>query len=340
MKKRDFGQTGISVSELALGTSPLGGGLFYRNDNEAKEVLRAAFDAGITFFDTAESYGDGLHEQLLGTVFRGSRDNVIIASKGGLCWTRLGRFMMRARNLARPVMAPLKGVIGPRRRSLGMLRDSQKHYEFSPRQIRQSLEGTLRRLNTDYVDVYQFFNIATSETVTDDLFDIMDQLKKEGKIRYGGATVLHLDEAYQTLQYDGMDAIQLPVNIFHHKEASDFLPKAVAKGIAVIGRSPLAGGFLTNQEGHVKAIESLHITEKYIESIRRKREQLFELLDENQSINQLAMQYALQEKGISTVLFSVSNRKELRENLEAIEAIRVTPISDEVMQAAKQRICV
>jgi aryl-alcohol dehydrogenase-like predicted oxidoreductase len=329
MKQRPFGQTGITVSELGLGTSPLGGGIFYRDDKEALAVLRAAFDAGITYFDTAENYGTGQHEVLLGQVFGRCRDQVVIASKGGLQMTPLGEIMLATRAL----LGPFKNFLKKQRRAIGLIRDSQKRYSFHPDHLRRSLEGTLQRLNSDYVDVYQFFNATDNTFERDDVFDIMDRFKQEGKIRFSGATVISLDHAIHGLRHQAMDVIQVPVSLLDQKSVHSFVPLAEERTIALVGRSPLAGGFLTSATGHIKAIESSFVSNEGLAVRRQKAEQLRALVGEDKTLSQFALQYALQVKGVSTVLFSAANRDQLTEDLKALEA---APLRAEEIQTAEQ----
>jgi len=153
MNHRNFGSTDLVVSELGLGSSALGGGVFYRDDREARSVLDMAYDAGITFYDTSEMYGMGRHEEIIGRVFRTNRDKVVIATKGGIRLKPLGRLTLPLR----PLVKPVRGLLQRRRRALGMLRDGQKRYSLARKDLRRSLEASLRRLKSDYVDLFQFF---------------------------------------------------------------------------------------------------------------------------------------------------------------------------------------
>ncbi|SLN61876.1 aldo/keto reductase [Oceanibacterium hippocampi] len=329
MKQRPFGNTGISVSELALGTSPLGGGIFYRDDREALAVLQAAHDAGINYFDTGESYGNGLHEELLGQAFGTCRDRVVIASKGGIRMTALGKFLLKIR----PLMAPAKGLLQRHRRAIGIFRDRHKRYTFRPEDVRTSLEGTLRRLKSDYVDVYQYYNASESLFARDDAFDVMERFKAEGKIRFGGATVVKIDTAFAGLRHQAMDCIQVPVNFLEQVAVQRFLPLAMESGVAVIGRSPLASGFLTDTTGHIKATESSHISAQQIAARRAQAEEARALVGNGRSVAEFALRYALQVAGVSTVLFSVVNREQLAADLKALDG---APLSQDEIRAAER----
>lgn len=320
MKYRRFGATDLTVSELSLGSSALGGGIFYRDDKEALRVLRMAYDAGITFYDTAENYGMGRHEELIGQAFKTFREKVVITSKGGLLMTQFGRLVMHLR----PMLIPVRSLLQHRRRALGKFRDSQKKYSFAPSHMRRSLEGSLCRLKTDYIDVYQFFNVTESTLERDDLFDVMDRFKEEGKIRYAGVTVLKANPAFASLQQERMDSIQVPVSLIDPMVVHRFLPLARARNLAVIGRSPLGQGFLTDATGHVKAIESRHLTDQDLADRKTAADRMRFLVTDGRTLAQAALQYALQLDGVSVVLFSVANYEQLSEDLGALESTPLT----------------
>lgn len=315
MNYRKFGSTELVVSELGLGSSALGGGVFYRNDKEARRVLDMAYDAGITFYDTAERYGMGRHEEIIGQVFRANRDKVVIATKGGIQMKSFGRLTMPLR----PLLRPVRGLLQRRRRTLGLLRDRQKRYSCSHEDLRRSLEGSLRRLKCDYVDLFQFFALATSAFEQDDIYDTLDRFREEGKIRCGGATIMRVDLAFSGLPQMRLDSVQLAVSMLDAVAARRFLPLAHNRDLAVIGRSALGQGFLTGVAGHVKGMESFLYTEDELARRKSAADSLRFLVNDQRTMPQAALQYALQLEGISTVLFAVENTAQLAEDLGALE---------------------
>jgi aryl-alcohol dehydrogenase-like predicted oxidoreductase len=316
MKYRRFGATDLVVSELGLGSSALGGGLFYRNEKEARRVLDAAYDAGITFYDTSERYGFGRHEEIIGQAFHANRDKVVIATKGGILPKAFGRLTMPLR----PLLTPVRGMLRRRRRALGLLRDRQKIYSRSDEDLRRSLEGSLRRLDCDYVDLFQFSAVTTSAFEQDDVYDTLDRLKDEGKIRYGGATILRVNLAFNSLPQMRLDSIQLAVSMLDPVAAQRFVPLARDRSLAVIGRSALGQGFLTGAAGHVKAMESFIYTEAELIRRRSVADSLRFLVNDQRTLSQAALQYMLQLDGVSTTLFAAENCVQLAENLGALEA--------------------
>lgn len=160
----------LRVSRICIGGDPMGGHAWGRTDEtELIEAVHTGMDKGINFFDTADIYGLGKAETILGKAVSGSRNKVIIASKFGV------------------------------RRTV----DNKKTYfDNSPKWIRQAIEGSLRRLNTDYIDIYQIHNLDRI-TPIEDIVEVLEKLKKEGKIRYYGLSNISSADISAILPYKG-----------------------------------------------------------------------------------------------------------------------------------------
>ena len=170
MKYRNLGTTGLKVSELGLGCSSLGNSVFnYGDESEFFEVLNYAFENGINFFDTADTYGFGNSETLVGKAFRNKRDKVIIATKVGFLPSSLSS---RAKYLI-PFLGNARKIIIPFKRRLKKL--SKKNQDFSPGHIRQSIEKSLTRLKTDYIDIYLLHNPPAKIIMEGEVFRILDE---------------------------------------------------------------------------------------------------------------------------------------------------------------------
>jgi aryl-alcohol dehydrogenase-like predicted oxidoreductase len=318
---RKLGRTHIMVSALGLGGSTFGGGLYFRDEAAMLRVVDTALEAGITFFDTSNSYGEGASEALFGKALRTRRSAVVLATKGGLNMSRFGRLAMAAR----PLLMPLRPVLRHFRRELNVMRDGQKSYSYTPAEMRRNLEGSLRRLQTDYVDLYQFYNVSASTVERDDLFDVMLRFKDEGKVRACGLTVVFPDPLEKALRYEALESIQLAANMLDHAVLRTIIPRAAARGVGVIARSPLAQGLLTNAEGHVMAFETSHRSLTELQGRRRQAEALRILQRPGRTLAQAALRYVLQHEGVSTVLFSVTSEAQLTENLGALECGDLEP---------------
>ena len=222
---RTLGRSGIQVSALGLGCAATGGQFYSAegeplawvdvDDNESIRAIHAALDEGVTFFDTADMYGAGHSEEVLGEALKGRRDRVVIATKFG------------------DVMDPVT------RRAVG--------FDARPEFIRQSLEASLRRLNTDYVDLYQFHIWGHPPAEAIPVRETLEELTREGKIRgYAWSTdVLESLEVFA--EGPNCIGIQHELNLFRCDAA--ILALCERENLASINRSPLAMGILTGKYG-------------------------------------------------------------------------------------------
>ncbi len=220
MRYRPLGKSGLIVSEIGFGAWGIGGrtpGLTsYGDTNDAvsRNALAAAFDAGITLYDTAPAYGDGHSETLIGEVFCGRRDRVCLATKAGLA-----SFATAA--------------------------------DFSPAALRDSVASSLRRLKTDYVDVLQLHNPAP--TLGDEWSEIvatLEELRSDGMIRAYGVSAKRPADAMAIARWLQPAAFQINFNMLDWRARDDgLLDAAETKGIGLIARTPLCFGFLAGAGG-------------------------------------------------------------------------------------------
>ncbi len=198
MRVNRLGKTDLHVSELGFGCSPLGGGLSQPISNrEASYILDMAVSAGVNFFDTADNYGLGESERRLGRAFKSRRDAVVIATKGGAWFRPMDRVLQRMRLLFWPVHRLVRNA--PRR--INAFRDQRKRYDYTPEHLTQAVEASLRRLATDYIDLYQLYNPGWDDLLALQI-DALVKLQEQGKIRHFGVSV---DSVTDTLGGAGMD---------------------------------------------------------------------------------------------------------------------------------------
>jgi aryl-alcohol dehydrogenase-like predicted oxidoreductase len=211
MNTRSFGPTGRSLGEIGLGTWQLGGDWGDVSDAGALATLRAAFEGGVTFFDTADVYGAGRSETLIGRFLRetpAARGKVFLA-------TKLGRFS-----------AP--GWPG----------------NFTRDAVRAHTEASLRRLGVDALDLTQTHCVPPDVLRRGEMFGWLEELKREGKLRHYGASVESMDEARFCVEHGGCASLQIIFNIFRQKPVHALFAAARAKNVALIVRLPLASGLL------------------------------------------------------------------------------------------------
>ena len=317
---RKFGSTGLHVSEIGLGCSDLAGGVFVDN-REAVQALLQAFDSGINFFDTSVSYGQGESERIIGRALKGRRDRVIIATKGGYDYTPVGKVALRLKKH----LWPLRCVLRPVKGTLVQMRASQKRPNFSINHLKGAVNGSLRRLQTDYLDLFQLHNPPTSLFEVEDHYELLESLKAQGKIRYYGVACPTVEDALVWCRYPGVSSIQVPISLVNQEALTELLPQAVQEKLAVIAREPLAQGLLTDELEYTKAeIEAKTRTEF---QLRRDRANAFRFLaNQERTIAQAALRFVVQLQGVSVVIAGISSLKHLEQNLGALVA---PPLTDD-----------
>src|SRR5688572_612463 len=222
MQYRELGKTGIKVSEIGFGAWAIGGsaeaggaplGWGRANDDESLAAIRRARDLGVNFFDTADSYGFGRSESLLGIVLSRKRQDVVIATKVGVV-----------------------------RKSTGEL---QK--DFSKQHIFLAVDGSLKRLRSDYIDLYQLHNPTIADLNREEIQEAMDRLQDAGKIRFWGVSITTPEEGIEIIKRDWGYALQVLYNVINQAPARELFPLAKQKGYGIIARVPLASGLLTGK---------------------------------------------------------------------------------------------
>jgi methylglyoxal reductase len=223
MHKRSLGHSGIEASAIGLGTWAMGGSWWGGVDEKAAiNTIHASFDAGITLIDTAPAYGIGLSEELVGKAIAGRREQVILATKCGLVWhTNKGIFHFS------------EGV-------------QPVHRYLGSESIRFELEQSLRRLKTDYIDLYQT-HWQDPTTPIEETMSTLLALKQEGKIRAIGVSNATLTQLEEYRKIGPVDSAQEKYSMLDRELEAEFLPYCDQHGIAVLSYSSLALGLLTGK---------------------------------------------------------------------------------------------
>jgi aryl-alcohol dehydrogenase-like predicted oxidoreductase len=211
MNKRPFGRTGWQVGEIGFGAWAIGGSWGNVSERDAEATINAALDSGVTFIDTADVYGDGRSERLIARVLkqRGG-DDVIVATKVG-------------RGLNPHVVEA-----------------------YTAEALTRCVEGSLQRLQTDTLDLVQLHCPPTEAYYRPEIFDCLDRLVAEGKLKHYGVSVEKVEEAIRALEYP-IASVQIIYNIFRQRPAELFFPLAYERQVAVIARVPLASGLLAGK---------------------------------------------------------------------------------------------
>lgn len=283
MNYRELGRTGIKVSEVGFGAWQLGNGKDWEGvaEKQAVRLVHEAIDQGCNFFDTAPNYGEGNSELLLGEALAGKRADVVINSKFG--------------------------------------HHPDGTVNFDSKQIRRSVEGSLRRLKTDYLDSILLhnppFEILTGST---DHFEVLELLKQEGKIRAYGASVDSGGEMEELIRATNSQIIEVMFNIFHQEPRKAF-KKAAERNVGLIVKVPLDSGWLSGKYDETSVFTD--IRSRWSRNQLTKRTELLpaikNLLEPGESLVQLALRYILYYQEVSTVIPGNKNLEQLIENLSA-----------------------
>jgi aryl-alcohol dehydrogenase-like predicted oxidoreductase len=307
---RSFGSTDLKVSELGLGCARIGG-IFQGDSGGFVDLLSAAFDGGINFFDTADMYSQGESEQLIGRTFRGRRDRVIIATKAGYCLPAQRRLAARLKPILRPVIRRL----GLRRASVPSSVRGQLAQDFSPEYLKNAVEGSLRRLRTDYVDLFQLHSPPRSVVERDDWVSALERLKESGKIRHYGVSCDDFDAGLAALRLPGLQSVQVLLNLLDQGATERLLPAARDRGVGVIARETLANGML------VKSAAALDLKQycKSPEEEAKRAEQLTRYrqaaASEGRPLPAFSLKYVTGLAGVAVALIGVSKIGQLQELL-------------------------
>jgi aryl-alcohol dehydrogenase-like predicted oxidoreductase len=288
MKYRILGRTGLRVSVVGLGTMVHAGHFGPMDDRESLSAIQTAMDLGVNFIDTSDAYGAGYSETLLGQALRGKRDRIILATKGG------------------------NVMVGP---------DRGKR-NFTPDYISRVLDESLKRLQTDYVDLYQLHNPTVDVIEQGDVWQVLERAKQAGKIRHYGVSINTVEEGIAAVNGGRSDTIQLEYNLLAQEPAEKVFPLAQKADVGIIARVPLRRGILTGKltaadDGRFQG-EDVRARSFKGEPFRKelaKAEQLRFLIDGDvQTFAQAAIAFCLADPAVSTTIPGARNAQQMREN--------------------------
>lgn len=318
MRYRALGETGIEVSEVGFGVWTVASGWWGdRTDTEAVTLLRQAFDRGVTFFDTADTYGDGRGETLLAQAFPGAdRDDVVIATKFGYDWEH--------RTAARRA--------GQR----------EAPHCFEPAFIERALDESLRRLGTDHIDLYQLHNVRMEHLALDHVWTFLDRARQAGKVRAVGVALGPAigweAEGRTALESLPVDVVHMIYNALELDPGRALVAAAEAHGKSLLVRVPHSSGML---EGRYTADTTFppgdhraHRPREWLTDGLRKIEQLDFLCAPGRTLGQAALRFVLHTPAVASALPNVYDLAQLDEftaaadvpDLTAAEVARVVEL--------------
>jgi aryl-alcohol dehydrogenase-like predicted oxidoreductase len=302
MKYRTFGKLGWSVSEISIGTWAFGNKSWGPQDDEvSRSTLHAAIDNGINLIDTAAVYGGGRSEIIIGEVLKEHSEEIYVLTK----------------------VSRKSGAVKP---TIGHL-DPEEYYPRA--HIIEECEKSLRRLGREYIDLYQFHTWSPSFNEAEDLFDAVDQLKRDGKIRAIGVSVPDnsQESVIGAIENNRIDAIQLLYNIFEQTPQRKLLPVCKQYNIGVINRVPLFEGALTGKfsketrfhkddfRNELFGGEKMNMLLKYVDQVDRIKNYYSSGL----SLTLYALRFCLSHPAVSTVIAGMRSVDQVMNNIKATE---------------------
>ncbi|MCY4624305.1 MAG: aldo/keto reductase [Chloroflexi bacterium] len=313
MQYRQLGVTDLTVSEVGFGVWTVATNWWGKIDPEERvKLLQQAVTLGVNMFDTADTYSEGFGEEILAKAIGENRHNVVYA-------TKFGYDIYNA--------VPREG-------------HRERPQDFSPGFIRFACEQSLRRLNTDYFDLYQLHNPRVTAIERDEVFNTLEDLVREGKVRYYGAAlgpdIGWFEEGDAMMRERDGVSLQIIYSIIEQQPARSFFPIAEETGTGLLSRVPHASEILTEKFRNTPPVfeagdHRAHRNQAWLEEAVRKLDEL-QFLKEHHPIemDQLAITFALAEPGICTVLPNITSRETLKTYTDASEAER--PCEDCLVQ--------
>ncbi|MEH7120069.1 aldo/keto reductase [Neobacillus vireti] len=283
MKKRKLGHSDLYVTELGLGCMSIG-----TEEKAARRIIEAALEEGINYFDTADLYDFGENERIVGQALKSVREKVILATKVG--------------NRPNPDKT-------------GWTWDASKAY------IKEEVKHSLKRLGTDYIDLYQLHG-GTIEDPIDETIEAFEELKAEGFIRYYGISSIRPNVIREYINKSSFVSVMMQYSILDRRPEEEALPLLHEHGISVVTRGPLAKGLLSEK------LLSKASDKGYLDYSYQELSEILPALKEKvaaaRSFTEVALQYNLANPAVASVIAGASSPEQIRSNAAAIRSNPLT----------------
>ena len=313
MREHKFGRTEFTVSDIGFGAWQIGGSWGEVSEADGRAALNAALDAGMTFIDTADVYGDGRSEKIIAEV-------------------------LKARGGERPMVASKAG-----RRLNPHVADG-----YTKANIEAFIDRSLKNLDIDSLDLVQLHCPPTDVYYRQDMFEGLEEIRKAGKIKHYGVSVEKVEEALKAIEYPGVASVQIIFNMFRQRPAGLFFQEAKRRNVAVIARVPLASGLLSGKitastqfgaEDHRnfnRNGEAFDVGETFagvpFETGLAAVEEVRKLVPSGASMAQFALRWILMHEAVTVVIPGARNGEQAKANAAASD---LEALSADVMAAAR-----
>jgi len=314
MREHKFGRTEFTVSDIGFGAWQIGGSWGEVSEADGRAALNAALDAGMTFIDTADVYGDGRSEKIIAEV-------------------------LKARGGNRPMVASKAG-----RRLNPHVADG-----YTKANIEAFIDRSLKNLEIDSLDLVQLHCPPTDVYYRQEMFEGLEEIRKAGKIKHYGVSVEKVEEALKAIEYPGVVSVQIIFNMFRQRPAALFFQEAKRRNVAVIARVPLASGLLSGKitantqfaaEDHRnfnRNGEAFDVGETFagvpFETGLAAVEEVRKLVPGGASMAQFALRWILMHEAVTVVIPGARNGEQAKANAAASD---LAALSADVMAASRE----
>ncbi|WP_284140524.1 MULTISPECIES: aldo/keto reductase [unclassified Virgibacillus] len=295
---KELGNTAMKISALSFGTWAIGGAWGKTNDHDALEGLARAIDLGVNFFDTADVYGDGHSEELLAKATKGKEGEIYIASK-----------FCRAGDIHDPT-------------------------NYSEEVVTNYCEQSLKRLQREYIDLYQIHCPPMDILRAGHVFDTLEKLKTQGKIRYYGVSVETVEEGLYVLEHTNASSLQVIFNLFRQKPLKKLFPLALEKEVGILSRVPLASGLLTgkfteqtsfasddhryfNKDGAAFNVGETFAGIEFARGVELSRK-LEWIAEGRDNMTRAALKWIVEQEAVTSVIPGFRNKHQVEDNVGAL----------------------
>ncbi|RSK27722.1 aldo/keto reductase [Bacillus sp. HMF5848] len=286
MEKRRIGSSDLYVSKMGLGCMSIG-----TDKEKARSIIDAALDHEINYVDTADLYDFGINEEIVGAAIKARRHDIIVATKAGNRWNE---------------------------DKSGWTWDPSKAH------IKEACKDSLRRLQTDYIDLYQLHG-GTIDDPIDETIEAFEELQKEGYIRHYGISSIRPNVIREYIDHSNIVSVMMQYSILDRRPEEEILNLLHQHNISVIARGPVAKGILSNRPlCNDSFLDYTH------EELNQLRTQLMATL--NRDLHEVALQYDLSHPNVAAVIPGASRIKQVLENVNAVKA---APLTQDALEAIR-----
>jgi aryl-alcohol dehydrogenase-like predicted oxidoreductase len=315
MQYRELGRTGWNVSTISFGAWAIGGTWGNVKDDESLSALHRALDLGVNFFDTADVYGDGRSEQLLAKLRKERGEIFYVATKAG---RRLDPHIAAGYNKAN---------------------------------LTVFVERSLKNLEVEALDLLQLHCPPTQVYYMPEVFDALDGLVQDGKVRYYGVSIEKVEEALKAIEYPHVQSVQIIFNIFRQRPSDLFFGEAQRRRVGVLARLPLSSGMLTGKMDRMSSFEADDHRQFNRQGVGFDRGETFSGLDyeigldaveelrslvpasSGMTLTQLALRWILMSPAVTCAIPGAKRSSQVEENVKAAD---LPPLSDEMMTQVRE----